>query len=474
MTANDKAAASLTFLGAAQEVTGSCYLLEAGDQRILLDCGMHQGGDPVKRLAKEKFAFRARDIDAVVLSHAHLDHSGLLPRLVNRGFDGPIYCTPGTLSLLKILLMDALSLYLKDLEYENKRRDRAGHKRRAEQLYTEEDVQRVLELCRPVEYGDRVAVTDHISLCPHDAGHILGAAIVELTINNGGAERTLVFSGDLGNPETSLMSPPEQLKQADVVLMESTYGDRDHRSMQDTLSEFEGVIKSAEGKGGNILIPSFAVGRAQELLFELGRMYHRGKLDNWTVFLDSPMASAVTSLYNYYVDILDPRDVALMEENGGCSLTRFLPILNVTDDVVSSRAINDVEKGAIIIAGSGMCTGGRIVHHFKHRLWNPRNHVLIVGYQARGTLGRLLVDGIDRIKLFGQSIAVKAQIHTLGGFSAHAGQKELLQWAAAFEDEPRFYLVHGEADAIDILRRRMQDENGIRAEVPALGDRIEF
>ncbi|MEX2524170.1 MAG: MBL fold metallo-hydrolase [Gammaproteobacteria bacterium] len=465
---------SLTFLGAAQEVTGSCYMLEAGEVRLLLECGMHQGGDTIKRLAKEKFAFRPADIDAVVLSHAHLDHSGLLPLLVNRGFRGRIICTPGTASLLRILLLDSLSLYLKDLEYENRRRDRAGRKRHAEALYSEDDVYKVLELCDPVEYETDVGIADRIAARLHDAGHILGASIVELTIDENGTRKTLVFSGDLGNTETPLMAAPARINSADIVLMESTYGDRNHRNMQSTLDEFQGIIREAEKNGGNILIPAFAVGRTQELLFELGRLYHRGMLEGWTVFLDSPMASAVTSLYNYYIDVLDPDDVALMEENGEYSLTRFLPVLNVTDDVASSRAINDIESGAIIIAGSGMCTGGRIRHHFKHRLWKSNTHVLVVGYQAEGTLGRLLVDGIQRVKLFGQTIAVKAQIHTLGGFSAHAGQNELLDWAGAFEDDPRFYLVHGEPAAMDILSQTMQDKLGIKASIPVKGDKIEF
>ncbi|MEJ2761321.1 MAG: MBL fold metallo-hydrolase [Gammaproteobacteria bacterium] len=474
MTTEVSAENSLTFLGAAREVTGSCHLLQSGGVQILLDCGMHQGGDTVKRLAREKFPFRPAAIDAVVLSHAHLDHSGLLPMLVQRGFSGRIYCTPGTISLLEILLRDSYHLYIKDLEYENKRHDRAGHKRHDEAKYTEEDVDRVMELCFPLEYGSEFYIADHIRRQLHDAGHILGASIVELLIKSREGDKTLVFSGDLGNPETSLMPAPESLSRADIVLMESTYGDRDHRSMRSTLAEFASVLEDAAAGGGNILIPSFAVGRAQELLFQLGKLYHQGRLEGWTVFLDSPMASAVTGLYNHYRNILDPADVALMERNGSCDLTHFLPVLNITDDVESSRAINTVEHGAIIIAGSGMCTGGRIRHHFKHRLWKSSTHVLIVGYQANGTLGRLLVDGVDRIKLFGQNIAVKAHIHTLGGFSAHAGQGELLAWAGAFETSPAFYLVHGEPAAMETLKSKMRDEQGIDADMPEQGESIEF
>lgn len=463
---------TLTFLGAAREVTGSCYLFKSGGMQLLLDCGMHQGGDAIKRLAKEKFRFRPAEIDAVVLSHAHLDHSGLLPLLVHRGFDGPIYCTPGTRGLLGVLLRDSLHLYLKDIEYENKRHDRAGHKHHVEALYTEEDVDRVLQLCKPVEYDAVTVVSDRIRLCLHDAGHILGASIVELVVGGEEGEKRLVFSGDLGNPQTSLMPAPDRLDAADVVLMESTYGDRNHRDMQATLDEFKSILEEAAKEGGNVLIPSFAVGRAQELLFQLGRFYHQGHLEGWTVFLDSPMASAVTGLYDYYRDILDPKDVALMQKNGSNRLENFLPVLNVTDSVEASRAINDVERGAIIIAGSGMCTGGRIRHHFKHRLWSPKNRVLIVGYQAQGTLGRLLIDGVDHIKLFGQVIAVKARIHTLGGFSAHAGQSELLDWAGAFTTKPRFCLVHGETPAMATLKKLLRDRLGIDAAIPEQGDSI--
>ena len=464
----------LVFLGAAREVTGSCHLVRHQGRQLLLDCGMHQGGDAIKRLAREKFAFRPADIDAVILSHAHLDHSGLLPLLVNRGFSGPIICTPGTQSLLQILLQDALHIYLKDVEYENKRHDRAGHKRHVQALYGQDDVDRVLQLCRPLEYREWLDVSGHARVRLHDAGHILGAAIVELRLAAAGGERTLVFSGDLGNPQTSLMRPPARLTAADVVLMESTYGDRDHRDMQSTLDEFAAILEQAAAAGGNILIPSFAVGRTQELLFQLGRFYHQGRLQGWTVFLDSPMASAVTGLYNYYRDILDPADVALMRRNGSDNLTGFLPVLNVTDDVESSRAINEVEHGAIIIAGSGMCTGGRIRHHFKHRLWRPDTHVLIVGYQAQGTLGRLLVDGVDHIRLFGQSIAVKAQIHTLGGFSAHAGQSELLDWAAAFNTRPQFNLVHGEPQAMQALQAALRDRLHIQARMPERGESLDL
>ena len=463
----------LQFLGAAREVTGSCHLVEAGSRRILLDCGMHQGGDAVDRLATECFDFDPGQIDAVVLSHAHLDHSGLLPRLVNCGFSGPIFCTEGTHRLLKILLEDAASIYFRDLEYDNLARRRAG-KRPRKALYTAEDVARVLKACRPMDYHQRAEVVAWVSLRFFDAGHILGSAIVELTLTDDQGERVQVFSGDLGNPETSLMPHYETLERADVVLMESTYGARNHRPMAETLDELREVVRLAAAEGGNLMIPAFAVGRTQELLFHLGQLYQEGLLKAWKVFLDSPMGHAVTEVYAHSPEHLDRSDVAIITRNGNGHIRDFLPNLSITESVDDSIAINKVREGAIIIAGSGMCTGGRIRHHLKHRLWESRNHLVFAGFQAKGTLGRILVDGAPKVKLFGQWIAVKARIHTLGGFSAHAGQRDLLHWASTFKGEPRMYLVHGEAAGMETLQAALWREHGIRAEMPELRQVVEF
>lgn len=455
----------LQFLGAAREVTGSCYLLEAVGAKILLDCGMHQGGDAVERLETESFTFDPRELTAVVLSHAHLDHSGLLPRLVNCGFDGHIFCTEGTYKLLKILLEDAANIYFRDLDYENQVRRRAG-KRGKPALYSERDVARVISSCRPMPYHQEGEIAPWVTLRFFDAGHILGSAIVELTINDDQGERVLVFSGDLGNPETSLMPHYEVVKKADMVLMESTYGNRNHRPMADTLDEFRAILVQAEKNKGNILIPAFAVGRTQELLFHLGQFYQQGLLDNWQVFLDSPMGTAVTDAYSHSLHHLDRDDAAEISANGNGSLRDFLPNLTVTASVEESIAINKVRHGAIIIAGSGMCTGGRIRHHLKHRLWEKNNHLVIVGFQPRGTLGRILVDGAKKVKLFSQWIAVKARIHTLGGFSAHAGQQDLLDWAGSFNGKPQFFLVHGEVASMESLQQALRSSHGIEATIP--------
>ena len=476
--------AKLHFLGAAQEVTGSCYLLETHGKKILLDCGMHQGGDALEHRQRgrshtdvtqqERFAFDPADIDCVVLSHAHLDHSGLLPKLIHEGYRGPIHCTGGTQQLLKVLLEDSTHLYLKDLEYDNLRLARQGKRNKIRPAFTLEDVKTVMDRCHAHAYNSPREIVDGITVTFVDAGHILGSSIIEILIDHQQQEKRLVFSGDLGNPDTSLMKHYQTLALADVVLLESTYGDRDHRLMSDTLKEFEAILLEAEQNGGNILIPSFAVGRTQELLFHLGKLYHEGKLGNWHVFLDSPMGHAVTDIYSHCMKHLDSKDVALMRKNHGDSLEKFLPNLTITESVEDSMRINHMTSGAIIIAGSGMCTGGRIRHHFKHRLWYRNTHVVFIGYQARGTLGRLLVDGLKRIKIYNEPISVKAQIHTLGGFSAHAGQSDLLNWAAHFTGKPRFYLIHGEREAMEKLAAALWQKHHISAEIPAAQSIIQF
>ncbi|MGB2247123.1 MAG: MBL fold metallo-hydrolase RNA specificity domain-containing protein [Alcanivorax sediminis] len=453
-TGDRAGALTITSHGAAGEVTGSCHQVAVAGRQLLLDCGMHQGGDAVKRLQDEQFGFVPRQIDAVVLSHAHLDHSGLLPLLVAEGFGGPIYCTGPTLNLLAIMLEDAANLYQRDLDHSNLRRKRAG-RATLKPRYTLEHVRQVLEQCQPMEYHEQEAVFSGVSLRFHDAGHILGSAVVELTIA-GEPDRTLVFSGDLGANERVLMRCPEVPERADLVLMESTYGDRDHRSQEDTMGELEQIIAQANNDGV-IMMPAFAVGRTQELLFHLGCLYHRGLLGGWHVFLDSPMALEVTGLYDQWLDALDEQDQRVMAHYGARTLQDFLPVLTPTPSVEESMQINRIERGAIIIAGSGMCNGGRIRHHLKHRLWQSRNHLVFTGYQARGTLGRRLVDGATHIRMFGQRYAVKAQLHTLGGFSAHAGRHELLAWANKFEDSPQFRLVHGEPEALQSLADALAD-----------------
>ena len=464
--------ATLTFHGAAQEVTGSCHLLETqGGGRVLLDCGMHQGGDAVKRIQDEEFKFDPSDIDAVILSHAHLDHSGLLPKLYHEGFAGPVICTSATAELLDIMLNDSVGLYLRDLERTNVRNSRRGRPI-LEPVFDLDDVQGVLKLCQGHAYGEVVTLGESVAVRFHDAGHILGSSIVEVTLREQGEEKTLVFSGDLGKRDSVLMNTPSTLRKADVLLCESTYGDREHRGEQDSMAQLRDILQETWRRGGSVMIPSFAVGRTQDILFHLGCLHHQGELDNWEIFLDSPMAIAVTRVYDRWLGSFDGDDVRCLSDAHKASLEKFLPTLNLTRDTEQSMAINRIQGGAIIIAGSGMCTGGRIRHHFKQRIWDDRNTIIFTGFQARGTLGRILVDGARTIKLFGEEYVVKAEIETLGGLSAHAGQSELVEWISAFDPPPRTLLVHGEAKAQDVLANRLWQDVRLKVEIPARGQSI--
>ncbi|TDG12145.1 MBL fold metallo-hydrolase [Seongchinamella unica] len=466
--------ADLTFLGAAREVTGSCHLLESPALgRVLLDCGMHQGGDAVERIQDEQFAFDPQAIDAVLLSHAHLDHSGLLPRLYHEGFRGEVICTRATAELLDVMLHDSVGLYLRDLERSNLRRARRGQEP-VEAVFSQEDVEGVIALCSPCNYGESRAVGEDGVVIFHDAGHILGSSIVEVRLREKGKLKTLVFSGDLGKSDSVLMNEPALLEHADIVLMESTYGDREHRPEEDSQSQLSEILQSTWDRGGSVMIPAFAVGRTQDILFHLGCLYQAGELDNWEVFLDSPMAIAVTRVYDRWLDLLDGDEVRQLSEAQRTSLETFLPTLKLAIDTEDSMAINRIKGGAIIIAGSGMCTGGRIRHHFKQRIWDDRNTVIFTGYQARGTLGRILVDGARKVKLFNEEYVIKAQIETLGGLSAHAGQSGLLKWIANFKPQPRTLLVHGEASAQQALQEQLQQQQGLAAEIPGRGEHIRF
>jgi len=422
---------------------------------------------------EEPFPFNVSKLDAVVLSHAHLDHSGRLPRLVADGYKGPIFMTYPTTDLLEIMLKDAASLQQRDVEWENKRRRRSG-KSEIEPMYTIDDVEATLAMCVGFDYGQRHEITQDVDVRFNDAGHILGSSIVELFITEAGAEKKLVFSGDLGNSCAALLRDPATIETADVLLMESTYGDRNHRPMDETLKEFENIILEASENGGNIMIPSFAVGRTQEIIFRLGELYQQGKLRHQAVYLDSPMAIAVTEIYHRYQNIFNSEDIGSIRQGKTGSLHTFLPVLRYSTSTEESMALNRIEAGAIIIAGSGMCTGGRIRHHFKHNLWRRNAHVVIVGYQAIGTPGRSLVDGAKSFRLGNDEIAVKAAIHTLGGFSAHASQSQLIDWLNNFsKPHPRLYLIHGEAEAKPVLQEKLSHQ-GWSANIPHLGESITF
>jgi len=439
------------FHGAAGEVTGSLHEVEAAGRRILLDCGMLQGSPEHEKRNAEPFPFEPAALDALVVSHAHIDHIGRVPLLVQRGFDGPIYAQAATADLMPIMLLDAASLAERDAERANRHR-RPGIPD-VEPLFTRADVDAAMRRVKPLSYDTRTTIADGIDLCFRDAGHILGSSIVELWADG----RKLVFSGDLGPQGTPILRDPTPIAQADLVLMESTYGDRNHRERQDTVLELGDIFERAFKDRGNVLIPAFAVGRSQELLYWFARHWDEWKLSRWHIFLDSPMAAKVIRAYERHTDLFDEDAQRVWRDKP----TPFrLPNLHISESLEDSMAINRIEGGAIVIAGSGMANGGRIVHHLKHNLGRRNAHVVFPGYQAQGTLGRRLVDGAQWVRIHGKDFRVNAQRHTVGGLSAHADQRALLAWYGHFEGAPPVALVHGEDRAREALAGEMRERFG--------------
>ncbi len=435
------------FHGAAGEVTGSMHLVEAAgkpgsSKKILLDCGMCQGNAEMEASNADPFPFDVASIDAVVLSHAHIDHIGRVPLLVKRGYRGPIFTQQASAELLPIMLMDAASIAEGDAERFNRRR-RAGEKELVP-LYTRDDVKLVLERVQPLAYDTRTKILEGIELNLQDAGHILGSAIVELWADG----KKLVFSGDLGPNGTPILRDPTTVSKADLVLMESTYGDRNHKDRAETIVELGGILDAAWRDGGNVVIPAFAVGRTQELLYWFARNWDEWNLSRWKIFLDSPMAGKVVQVYDHHHDLFDAEAQDVWR---GTPNPFRLPNLHTTASTEESMGINRIERGAIIIAGSGMASGGRILHHLIQNLGRRGAHVVFVGYQGNGTLGRRLVDGARWARIHQRDIRVNAQIHTVGGLSAHADQHGLMEWFGHFQPKPPLVLVHGEDKAREAL-----------------------
>lgn len=447
-------------------MTGSCHLVEAAGQRILLDCGLIQGGGNDQQRNREPFPFDPATIDAVVLSHAHIDHSGRLPLLLKKGFDGPIYTQRACRDLCRVMLRDSAFLSEKEAEWENRKRLRKGLSP-VEPLYGLDDVEATNQRFKGLSYGQKKKILPNISIRLSDAGHILGSSIVELWAGEDGQERKLVFSGDLGRPQMPILRDPAVIRQADMVILESTYGDRRHLSWSHTFAELEAIFKTARAEKGNILIPAFAVGRTQEILYTFARYFDEWGLDRWQLFLDSPLAIAATTVFTHHSDLFDAESKKMWTRH---RRTPLLPNLHISRTTNQSMALNRVDSGAIIIAGSGMCTGGRIKHHFKHNIWRKQCHVLITGFQAQGTLGRSLVDGADTVRLWGEEVRVAAQIHTVGGLSAHADQDGLSEWYGYFDNHPQVALVHGELDAALGLQQRLREDHSVNAQIPANGE----
>jgi len=460
----------IRFHGAAGEVTGSCHLIEAAGRRILLECGLIQGSRKDEARNRAPFPFDPNGIDAVVLSHAHIDHSGRIPLLIRAGFAGPVYSHRASRDLCRIMLKDAGYLNEKDAEWENRKRQRK-HLKPVAPIYTMQDAIAAMRRFRGLDYDTRREILPGIEIRLRDAGHILGSAIVELWLTEGGTRRKLAFSGDLGHRGAPILCDPAPVADADLVVMESTYGDRLHRSRDETRAELADVIANARAERGNILIPAFAVGRTQEILYHLAQNYDAWGLGDWQIFLDSPMAIEATEIYLRHSDLYDREATALWDGNRH---RPPLPNLSFTRTGRQSMQLNRVRAGAIIIAGSGMCNGGRIRHHLKHNVWRGNCHVVIVGYQAEGTLGRALVDGAKHIRLWGETIRVAAQVHTIGGLSAHADRAGLLDWYGGFEARPPVVLVHGERQASRALQAELATRTNAPVRIAGPGDRVDL
>jgi len=460
----------LQTFGAAGCVTGSCHLIEVGDIRILLDCGLVQGGRKDEARNAAPFPFDPARIDAVVLSHAHIDHSGRIPLLIKGGFSGPVFAHTATRALCDIMLKDAGFIQEHDAERENRRRRRKGMSI-VEPLYTADEAVAGMRQFKSLPYDRKVRIQPGVVMRFRDAGHILGSCIVEVWLTEGNEERKLVFSGDLGHQGAPIMRDPTVVHDADLVLMESTYGDRDHRSWDETAREVLEIAADTRHAKGNILIPAFAVGRSQMLLYWMVENYPQSGLGDWQIFLDSPMAIRATHVYAAHERLFDAEARKSWGKN---PMESLLPNLTFTRTANQSMQINEIESGAIIVAGSGMCTGGRIVHHLKRNVWRKECHVIIVGYQAGGTPGRMLVDGAKRIRLFGETVSVAAKIHTIGGLSAHAGQRGLMQWYDQFHGRPPLVLVHGEPQAQQTLNSLVAAEFNAPVHVAEAGDSFDL
>jgi metallo-beta-lactamase family protein len=461
----------IEFYGATSGITGSCHILRANGETILLDCGLIQGRREEMEKNRRPFPFSPDEISAVVLSHGHIDHSGRIPLLVKQGYQGPIYAQNATMELCNIMLQDSAFLQEKDAQYENKWRKRKG-KPLIDPLYTLADARDALNKFVGLKYREKREILPGISIRFQDAGHILGSASVEVWLDEQGKQWKIVFSGDLGQYDTPILNDPAVIGEADHVIVESTYGNRRHRDRQRTIEEIGEIIREAAHERGNLLIPAFSIGRSQEILYYLGKYYDEWELDRWHIFLDSPMAIRASKVYWDYPHLYDEEATKLRRKIHEMPQLRNLKL---TEKPRESMAINRIKSGAIIISASGMCTGGRIVHHLKHNISRSGAHVMIVGYQAYGTLGRDLVDGKPSVRIHGDEYRVKAKIHTVGGLSAHADVDDLMRWLGSFrQSAPHVHVVHGEPESKTGFRDRIESEMGLKASVPEVGDQLEL
>lgn len=456
----------LKFLGATQEVTGSCYLIEVGGHRVLVDFGMHQGEN--EEANYDPLPFDPTSVDALLLTHAHIDHSGRIPLLARSGFKGKVYCTLPTAELVELLWADSANLMKEDAAWRSRKNLRKGLPA-VEPLYDETDIGNALKLLYPISYDDRYDVVPGLSVRFRDAGHIIGSSILEVFLTEGDRNVKVVFSGDLGPAKTVMERAPAEINEADYVLIESTYGDRDHKTNEETRKEFQELMADLLAHKAKIYIPTFVVDRAQRIMYELALLRDQGIGTDLPVYFDSPLGVKATEVYQNHLDMMS-QEIQMYRRSGK---NPFLDSVEFVSTVEDSQKINTKSYG-VVMAGSGMVNGGRIVHHLKNGIWNPNNHVVFVGYQARGTAGRRIVDGAKTIRLAGEEVAVKAQIHTIGGFSAHADRTDLILWAEHFRlSMPQFFVVHGEPQAANALQEALEGR-GFSAQVADVDLEIEL
>ncbi|BAF60014.1 MAG: MBL fold metallo-hydrolase [Pelotomaculum sp.] len=460
----------LQFLGAAGTVTGSCFLLDAGNTRLMIDCGMFQGPKEVRERNYGRFLVPPRSVDYILLTHAHIDHSGLIPKIIRHGFKGRIFATAPTVELCAVLLPDSGHIQEMEVERKNRKNRRAGRPL-IEPIYTVDEAYESLAYFRPVGYDEVIQIAPGIRARFLDAGHILGSAMIELWAAEGGREVKIVFSGDIGNRDRPIIKDPSDIAEADYVVMESTYGARLHEHCEKEVELLHAAIWETYRKGGNLIIPAFAVERTQDLLYHLGILMETKRMPPMTVYIDSPLAAAATAVFHKHREVFD-REASEVIKKGGDPL--YLPGVKFTQSTEESRALNNIDR-AIIISTSGMCEAGRIRHHLKYNLWRPESTVLFVGYQPQGTLGRQILDGEKTVRIFGDEIAVKADIRSIDCYSAHADQVGLVNWVKKIKKPPQeVFVVHGEPESAEVLAGLLRSGLGLKVTVPAWQQSVEL
>ncbi len=451
------------FLGGVQTVTGSATLLESGTIRWLVDCGMFQGGKELEERNWMVQPYHPQDLSFILLTHAHIDHSGLIPKLVKEGFSAKVICTKATLDLCEIMLKDNAHIQEMEAEWRSRKNKRSGLNESAP-LYTMRDVEKSLRFFHPIDYDEVYNLNDGVRVRFRDAGHILGSAIIELWVKENGEEKKLVFSGDLGNTDQPLLKDPSLIDEGDFLWLESTYGNRLHKSHEETVQELSTIIKEAIHEQAKVIIPAFAVERTQNIIFTIGQLIKKGTIPSIPVYIDSPLAISATEIFKRNPECFDQETKALLWE--GEDPLDF-PEIIYTQTTEASKSINNDTRSGVIVSASGMCEAGRILHHLKHHLWRESSHIVFIGYQAEGTIGRRIVDGAKMVKLFGEEIAVKAHIHTLGGFSAHADQRGLLDWLSHFKNPKlEVFINHGEEKISKELAERIVERFSFKTILP--------